>query len=297
MQPATVLALCTVAIAAPMPNPQRLVPLIDINANNNKLDFPINVLGLQTHDVSAANGNLSPGQASAPAAAAAPPAAVPAAAAPAAPAPAAQAPATTTTTTTDTPKGNSANGNTLNFPINVLGAQTHDISAFNGNLSPNRGPAAAAAPAPPQAANAQGGAPAAAAAAPQVANAQGAPAAAAAAPQAANVQGVAAVAAVAPQAANNAQGGLNTTSYVIPATAATVAAVAAPQNGLVGALSGMTSALYALAGAITDASRLRIAARITRGVICVLTRWFSSRLASGSDPRAQAAAHSSRSST
>ncbi|KAM3435174.1 hypothetical protein MY4824_005046 [Beauveria thailandica] len=212
MQPATVLALCTVAMAAPMPSPQRLVPLIDINANNNKLDFPINVLGLQTHDVSAANGNLSPGQASAPAAAAA-------------------SPATTTTTTTNTqsPDGKGANGNTLNFPINVLGAQTHDISAFNGNLSPNRGPAAAAAP-------------------PQAANAQGVPVAAVV-PQAANVQGVP-VAAVAPQAAN-AQGGLNNASYAIPTTATTVAAVAAPQNGLLGALSGMTSALYALAGAIT----------------------------------------------
>ncbi|KAM3499459.1 hypothetical protein MY10362_007290 [Beauveria mimosiformis] len=218
MLPATVLALCTVAMAAPMPNPQRLVPLIDINANNNKLDFPINVLGLQTHDVSAANGNLSPGQASAPAAAASP-------------APAAQAPATTTTNT-DSPDGKGANGNTLNFPINVLGAQTHDISAFNGNLSPNRGPAAAAAPAPPQAANAQG-----------------APAPAAA-PQAANVQGVP-VAAVAPPQAANAQGALNNASYVIPTTATTVAAVAAPQNGLMGPLSGMTSALYALAGAIT----------------------------------------------
>ncbi|KAM3558293.1 hypothetical protein ARSEF4850_004681 [Beauveria asiatica] len=204
MLPATVLALCTVAMAAPMPSPQRLVPLIDINANNNKLDFPVNVLGLQTHDVSAANGNLSPGQAPPPAAAAA------------SPAPAAQAPATTTTTTTtntQSPDGKGANGNTLNFPINVLGAQTHDISAFNGNLSPNRGPAAAAAP------------------------------------QAANVQGVP-VAAVAPQAAN-AQGGLNNTSYAIPTTATTVAAVAAPQNGILGALSGMTSALYALAGAIT----------------------------------------------
>ncbi|KAK8149620.1 hypothetical protein G3M48_006352 [Beauveria asiatica] len=227
MQPATVLALCTVAMAAPMPSPQRLVPLIDINANNNKLDFPINVLGLQTHDVSAANGNLSPGQAPAPAAAAA-------------------SPATTTTTTTNTqsPDGKGANGNTLNFPINVLGAQTHDISAFNGNLSPNRGPAAAAAP--PQAANAQG-APA-PAAVPQAANVQGVPVAAVV-PQAANVQGVP-VAAAAPQAAN-AQGGLNNASYAIPTTATTVAAVAAPQNGLLGALSGMTSALYALAGAIT----------------------------------------------
>ncbi|KAM3428432.1 hypothetical protein NHJ13734_008610 [Beauveria thailandica] len=236
MQPATVLALCAVAMAAPMPSPQRLVPLIDINANNNKLDFPINVLGLQTHDVSAANGNLSPGQASAPAAAAA------------SPAPAAQAPATTTTTTTtntQSPDGKGANGNTLNFPINVLGAQTHDISAFNGNLSPNRGPAAAAAP--PQAADAQG-APA-PAAAPQAANVQGVPVAAVV-PQAANVQGVPVAAAVAPQAAN-AQGGLNNASYAIPTTATTVAAVAAPQNGLLGALSGMTSALYALAGAIT----------------------------------------------
>ncbi|OAA37585.1 hypothetical protein BBO_07615 [Beauveria brongniartii RCEF 3172] len=229
MLPVTVLALCTIAMAAPMPNPQRLVPLIDINANNNKLDFPINVLGLQTHDVSAANGNLSPGQASAPAAAASP-------------APAAQAPATTTNT--GSPDGKGVNGNTLNFPINVLGAQTHDISAFNGNLSPNRGPAAAAAP--PQAANAQG-APA-PAAAPQAANVQGVPVAAVA-PQAANVQGVP-VAAVAPQAVN-AQGALNNASYVIPTTATTVAAVAAPQTGLMGALSGMTSALYALAGAIT----------------------------------------------
>lgn len=33
--------------------------MIDINANKNDLNFPINVLGLQTDKVSALNGNLA----------------------------------------------------------------------------------------------------------------------------------------------------------------------------------------------------------------------------------------------
>ncbi|KAJ4157948.1 uncharacterized protein LMH87_008500 [Akanthomyces muscarius] len=195
MLPTAVLALCAIAMAAPLPNPQA-VPFIDINANNNKLDFPINVLGFQTHDISAANGNLSPNQASVPAAQS--------------PAPAvAEPPAPAAESTNE--KG--INGNTLNFPINVLGAQTHDIAAFNGNGSPNRAQAPAAqAPVP------------------------------------------AAQAPVPVAQAVKAQGGSKNGSYVIPSTVTAVPVAAAAPNALMGAVSGMTAALYNLASAITSAT-------------------------------------------
>lgn len=98
------------------------------------------------------------------------------------------------------------NGNTLNFPINVLGAQTHDIAAFNGNGSPNRAQA---------------------------------PAAQAPVPAAQAVK---------------AQGGSKNGSYVIPSTVTAVPVAAAAPNALMGAVSGMTAALYNLASAITSAT-------------------------------------------
>lgn len=155
------------------------------------MDFPINVLGFQTHDISAANGNLSPNQAPVPAAQS--------------PAPAAAEPASSA----ESSNGKGINGNTLNFPINVLGAQTHDIAAFNGNGSPNRGQAPAAqAPVPAaQAVKTQGG-------------------------------------------LNNSNNG----SYLVPATVTEVPAAPVAPNALMGAVSGMTSALYNLASAITSAA-------------------------------------------
>ncbi|PHH59723.1 hypothetical protein CDD81_2641 [Ophiocordyceps australis] len=53
MKSISVLALCLAASAAPMPQGS----LISINANNNDVKVPTNVLGLQTQDVSALNGN------------------------------------------------------------------------------------------------------------------------------------------------------------------------------------------------------------------------------------------------
>ncbi|OAR00270.1 hypothetical protein LLEC1_03403 [Akanthomyces lecanii] len=219
--------------------PTAAVPFIDINANNNKVDVPVNVLGLQTHDISAANGNLSPSQAS-----------VPAAAKPPAPA-------------SESTNAKGINGNTVNVPVNVLGLQTHDISAANGNLSPGQAsvptaqspaPAAAEAPAPAsESTNTKGingntvnvpvnvlGAQTHDIAA---FNGNGSPN---------RAQPPAAQAPTPAAQAVNAQGGLNNGSSVVPA-AATPVATAAP-NALAGAVGGMTSALYNLASAITGAT-------------------------------------------
>ncbi|KAK8928053.1 hypothetical protein VCV18_004543 [Metarhizium anisopliae] len=133
------LSLCLSVSAAPIPSP---ASLIDINANNNDLKFPINVLGLQGNDVNALNGNLagnsaSNGQTNNNAANGGKESA------PKSDNTRTNNGGTTTTNNVNTNHasnsliGVNTNGNKLDFPINVLGAQANGVTALNGNLADN----------------------------------------------------------------------------------------------------------------------------------------------------------------